>query len=165
MIKQLTTFVVEDLMLAVDIRVVKEVHRQMALSPIPGAPPEFRGLVNLRGKIVTVIDLNVYLDKEYRSSVEGTRLLILKTATEMTAHGSDDDVGNTGMGEDIVGLIIDRMDEVIEVDEKLILPPIASSAEGKSGVINGVVKLEDKLILMLDLQVILERAMNSIAKI
>jgi len=164
MIKQLTTFIVEDIMLAVDIRVVKEVYRQMTLSPIPAAPPEFRGLVNLRGKIVTVIDLNVYLDKNLRKSVDGTRLLILKTVTELAVHDSDSGIDSTGIGEDIVGLIIDRMDEVIEVDEKEILPPVASSSEGRSGVVNGVVKLDDRLILMLDLSVVLDRAMNSIPK-
>ncbi len=157
--QQIATFRVGETVLGVNILLIKEVHRQLRMSPVPGAPSEITGLVNLRGKIVTVIDLEYYLSGLAKESFDDTRLLILKTGAELQNLSQDlGDVANARMGDDIVGLLINRMDEVITIDTDDILSPPANLTEVESGIIKGVIKLQDRLVLMLDVPAVLLRA-------
>ncbi len=160
--QQIATFLVGDTILGIDILFIKEVHRQLRTSPVPGAPREITGLVNLRGKIVTIIDLEYYLTGKSRESLENTRLLIMKTGAELQAlHQDDEEIANARVGDDIVGLLIKRMDEVITIDSDEILSPPSNMSEVESGIIEGVVKLEDRLVLILDHPAVLNRALTA----
>ncbi len=153
---QIATFHAGDTYMGMNILLVKEVHRPLLLSKVPGSPEQISGLVNLRGKIVTVLDLLSLLGNEPRKNTEGSRLLILKMNSELRSiHGDLVDV-NLKTSDDIVALMIDRMDEVIEISNDEILPPPSNMSDSKRDVIEGVVKLEDKLVLMLDVKKVSE---------
>ncbi len=147
-------------LLGLDILVIKEVYRHMTLTPVPGAPEHIGGLMNLRGRVVTVIDLEVTLDLPKRSGGE-KRLLILKTDPEIVQYQSRGMLENAVLGEDIIGLLIDRMEEVLTIGEDDILstPPNLDIVEKK--LIEGVVKLKNRLVILLDVTAILKLVMST----
>jgi len=61
MTTQVATFRIDDLVLGIDIMFVREIFRNITLTTIPDSPPVLRGLMKLRGKVVTIIDLKVCL--------------------------------------------------------------------------------------------------------
>ena len=64
MARQIATFVLGKTLLGLDILLVKEVYRSVSITPIPDAPEHIRGLMNLRGRVVTVMDLNTCLGRQ-----------------------------------------------------------------------------------------------------
>lgn len=91
---QYCTFWVDDLYLGLDALTVQEVLRSPGLTPVPLAPPAIRGLINLRGQIVTAVDLGARLGREPRER----RMNVVVRALE----GS-------------VSLLVDRIDDVVDV--------------------------------------------------
>lgn len=165
MIRQIATFFLGDTLLGVDILLVKEIFRQKAITRIPDAPDHLRGLMNLRGKIVTVIDLNVCLNRPVPSDMEKSRLLILKTRGEIGKCAVEADIADIDPGEDIVGFPIDRMDDVMAVDKTDILPTPANLKNVDNELITGVVKSGDRLVLLLDVGKVLGLVLDVAAAI
>lgn len=158
--RTIATFHLGEVRLGLDILVVKEVHRQIILTKVPSAPEMIRGLMNLRGKVMTVIDLDVLLERPSRDSHEDSRLLILKTDSEITAYLFEGILGDLKLGDDIVGLLIDGMSEVLEVDDEEILPTPANMDEIQREYTQGVIKLEDGLVILLNVEALLERILT-----
>lgn len=90
---QLVTFGVGDCVLGVEIEHVQEINRQLELTPVPGAPTSIRGVINLRGDVVSVLDLHCLLGLQPTEVSRATRNLILKIDGEhvgvMVDHVSD----------------------------------------------------------------------------
>lgn len=152
------------LVLGIDILLVKEVNRQIhsgGISPIPNAPPQLRGLMNLRGRVVTVIDLNVCLNRTPTTDVDNSRLLILKTQEEIAVFIAKGILKNVTLGDDIVGFVIDRMDDVVPIKDADILPAPPNIVDIDLNLIQGVVKLENQLIVLPDVPAVLENVMNA----
>ncbi len=160
MTQQIATFILGDTLLGVDILLVKEIYRQMSFSRIPDAPEHFLGLMNLRGRVVTVIDLNVCLNRPAASCTGDSRLLILKTQEEMMKSKIQTDLENVSLGEDIVGFLIDRMDDVITIEDKEILPPPSNLVEVEEELVQGVIKQGEWLVILLNVTAVLERVMS-----
>lgn len=130
--KQLCTFFVADLFFGIDVTRVQEVIRSQAMTPVPLAPPMVEGLINLRGQIVTAIDLRRLLELPSR---EGDLL-------PMNVVVRHDDGA--------VSLLVDEIGDVVEVnDESFELPP-ATLGAGSKELIEGVYKLEQGLLLLLN---------------
>ncbi len=161
MARQIATFVLGNTLLGVDILLVKEVYRQMNLSPIPDAPPHLAGLMNLRGKVVTVIDLNVCLNRPPAADIRACRLLIFKTREEIEDLGSLDGVAETDPGDDIVGVVIDQMDDVLTIEARDILPPPPNLTDVDEELIQGVIKKGNALVMLLDIGAVLDRVMRA----
>ncbi len=160
MSRQIASFKLGDTTLGVDILLMKEVYRSTVLTPIPDAPEHLRGLMNLRGRVVTIIDLNVCLNRPASRNIDDSCLLILKTGEEIISYQNQGCLMKTSMGEDIVGLLIDRMDDVLEVEEEQILPPPPNLDTVEEEMIEGVIKRE-KLVILLNITSVLERVMSS----
>lgn len=154
--RQIATFVLGHTRLGVDILLIKEVHRQMTISPIPDAPPHLRGLMNLRGRVVTVIDLDVCLGRPQSETIEDRRLLILKTQAEIQGFVREGRIGSdAALGEDIVGFLIDRMEDVISVSADRILPPPPNLPDIDGSLIRGVIKQDRRLVILIDVTAVL----------
>ena len=95
--KRLATFTIDGDAFGVDVGRVREVVRPLEVTPIPLAPPEVAGLINLRGEIVTALDLRIRLGMETRA--DGAAMNMIMT----TEHGP-------------VSLLIDEAGDVVEVD-------------------------------------------------
>jgi purine-binding chemotaxis protein CheW len=157
--RQIATFLVGDTLLGLDILLVKEVHRHLTLTPVPGAPNHLSGLMNLRGRVVTVIDLGVCLQLPDSESSE-RKLLILKTDAEIAPYQMKGNLEKAQLGEDIVGFLIDRMEEVLTVEDSEVLPSPPNLAVMERKLIDGVVKQKNRLVILLDVTAVLSRVMT-----
>lgn len=159
MTKQIATFQLGDTLLGVNILLVKEIYRQMGFSDIPNAPDHLIGLMNLRGRVVTVIDLNVCLNRPRSENIENGRLLIFKTQEEILGYMGSGLLDYLYLGEDIFGFLIDRMDDVVTVEDEEILPPPPNITDIEEDLIKGVIKQGDRLVILIDVPAVLERVM------
>ncbi len=129
--QQFCTFYADQLFFGVKVLQVQEVIRSQIMTVVPQASSMVRGLINLRGQIVTAIDLRRRLDLSDRDNWEPMNVVI------QTDEGA-------------VSLLVDEIGDVLEVsDDVLESPP--STIEGKvKEVITGVYKLDGRLLLVLD---------------
>jgi len=160
MLRQIATFHLQGMMLGVDILLVREVYRKISLTPIPDSSKHLRGLVNLRGRVVTVIDLNVCLQRDPIKDIKNSRLLIMKTDEEVSSYLNDGSLKKANLGDDIVGFLIDRMDDVLELEDKQIHPPPPNMKISDETLVEGVIKQENELIILLDVSAILDNVIN-----
>jgi purine-binding chemotaxis protein CheW len=135
------TFNVSTGIYGVGIAGVKEIIEYPAVTRVPMTPPFIRGVINLRGNVVPVIDLAVRLDKNRQEISKRTCVIIV----ELQAEGEDADVG----------FVVDSVAEVIDIpDEKIELAP-AFGAEVRTDFISGMGKLSKDFIVLLDLDKVL----------
>jgi len=113
---------------------VKEVLRHGETTPVPLAPPGVVGLVNLRGRIATVVDLRVRLGRKRsrRAPGGGSFGVVLQSRR------------------DVVSLLVDRIGDVLEVEEAAFEPPPETLREPARSLISGTCKLEKGLVLVLN---------------
>jgi len=128
------TFVVDDRFLGLPIGRVREVLRAQPLTPVPLAHEHISGLLNLRGQIVTAIDLRARLHLPPREAGEPSAHVVVTA------------------GETPVSLVVDRLGDVISVDEATFEPPPNTVDAGSRPLIKGAFKLDDALLLDLDLE-------------
>ncbi|MFY9252032.1 MAG: chemotaxis protein CheW [Fuerstiella sp.] len=129
---QFCTFYVDDLFLGINVQQVQEVIRYQEMTRVPLAPPAVRGLINLRGQIVTAIDLRCWLGMPKRNPDQLPMNVIVR------------DGGNA------VSLLVDRIGDVIEVNDEFFEPPPSTVQASLRGLIQGAYKLSDELLLLLD---------------
>ncbi|WP_248927017.1 chemotaxis protein CheW [Paenibacillus hamazuiensis] len=128
------TFYLCDCLYGLDISKVKEISRHADFTPVPDAPEHIAGLLNMRGKIVTLFDLAKLLGHPPADGIRRTACIILK---------------NTEDEPDYAGLLIDRPDSVIDIEEAFCERP-QDHLENHSGCIREVVKLKDRLLMIID---------------
>lgn len=146
--RQFSTFYLGEARFAVDILLIKEINRHLEITEVAGAPEFIRGLLNLRGKIVTVVDLAVRFGLEAKAIDGFSRCIILKTTAELAGHQAagllDDDTGP-----DVVGLLVDRVGDMVVIDDEAILPTPASVGGVESKFVAGVIRLAEELVIVL----------------
>jgi purine-binding chemotaxis protein CheW len=129
---QYCTFHLGDLFLGIEVLQVQEVIRAQGMTRVPLAAPAVKGLINLRGQIVTAIDLRERLSLPPRADGQQAMNVVVRT------------------DEGAVSLLVDEIGDVLEVDEAHYesvpdtLPPAARA------LIRGVYKLPERLLLILD---------------
>src|SRR5262245_43212025 len=131
-LRQFCTFFLDGLRFGVDVQKVQEVVPYQEMTRVPLAPPTVRGLLNLRGQIVTGIDLRRRLDLPDRPAEQRPMNVVLR-------------------GEDSpVSLLVDEIGEVIEVADGAWERPPETLHGRVRELIRGVWKLPDELLLILD---------------
>lgn len=159
--RQITTFMLGDTRIGIDILLVREVYRHMSVTPVPDSPPHLNGLMNLRGRVVTVIDLNVCLARPATEDIESNRLLVMKTDKEIEKYKSEGLLKEISMGDDMVGFLIDQMDDVVSIEDSEIFPVPSHLEEVEEALIEGVIKQGEELIILLDVAALLEKVMEA----
>jgi len=151
---QFTTFTLDGRLFGLDILVVREINRILDLTPVPKADPHVRGLINLRGQIVTILDLSVRLGMPRRELQETSHNVILKTDQDLLAQRV---AGGPSLStcSDQVGLLVDDIGDVVDADEGLIEPTSANVSEQEGRFLKGVVKTPAGLLILLDLPALL----------
>ncbi len=130
---QLVTFEVGEEEYAVDILSVQEINRMMELTRIPQSPPEVEGVINLRGRIIPVIDLRKRFGLTASDRDENSRIVVVEVQ------------------ERTIGFIVDRVHEVLRIDRGIVEPAPSMVGSIDSEYIAGVGKLDDRLLILLDL--------------
>jgi len=145
---QLVVFTVEKEEFAAEITQVREIISLEKVTKVPSAPKFVYGVINLRGKLVTVVDLHKRLGFKRSRPEEDSKIIV-----------SDVEDG-------VLGMMVDNVIEVARIPESQIEPPPAMST-GQIDVkyIMGIAKMKDRLIVILDLQnVLLEGVAGEPAK-
>lgn len=130
--QQYCTFFLDGLFFGVEVRKVQEVIRYQEMTRVPLAPPVIKGLINLRGQIVTALDLRRRLALSPRPDGELPMNVVVRT------------------DEGAVSLLVDEIGDVLEVtDETFERPPETIDGVARE-LIRGVYKLRERLLLILD---------------
>jgi len=152
-----TTFQLDEQLFGIDIRFIREINKQLELSPVPHAPDYVCGLINLRGQIVTVIDLKRRLGFEHTLITDETHNLILKTDQEIINSFGLNDVSESAIP-DKVGLLVDRIGDIVSVETNTIALPPANAGKVDGQYLSGAVSLADGLLTILSMNPILKGA-------
>ena len=133
------TFRVDGLWLGVDVLEVQEVIRHRTPTRVPTAPPVIHGLINLRGQIVTVLDLRGRLGLAPHGPLFERPMSVV-----VRAQGG------------AVGLVVDEMGDVREVDEAALGRPPETIPEAVRRVVSGLYPSEGRSLLVLDIAKVVE---------
>jgi purine-binding chemotaxis protein CheW len=134
--RQLCTFYLQDFFFGVDVMEVQEVIRAQETTQVPLASPGVSGLINLRGQIVTALDLRTQLGLPPRDRGEIPMNVVVRTP------------------EGPVSLLADRIGDVIEVTSDLFAPLPETVDDRMREVLDGVYKIKDRLLLALKTAVV-----------
>lgn len=134
---EIATFSVGENLIGVDIRQVQEINRNMNVASVPLVPSKVRGVINLRGEVVTVIDLRTVLGLESIEVTRDARNIVLSSGGER------------------IGLLVDSISDVVTAHSTDIVdaPGNLSGVDGRF--FRGVLKLDGELLLVLDVEEVL----------
>lgn len=130
--KQYCTFHLGNLFMGVDVESVQEVLRFQEMTPVPLANDVVEGLINLRGQIVTALDLRRRLEIQPRSEGQLPMNVVVRSS------------------DGVVSLLVDEIGDVVDVDDEQFeaVPPTLEGIAGE--LLEGVIKFEDRLLLVLN---------------
>lgn len=126
--KQYLTFNVDQVMYGVDIGLVTEIVGMQQVTPIPELPACIKGIMNLRGKIIPIMDMRLRLHKHNTEYDERTCVVVIT------------------LNDDEIGIVVDRVHEVINIENKDEI--LARDEE----LISKMVKVEEKVYMILDIK-------------
>ena len=147
---QLATFHIGDQTFAIDILLTKEIGRIQEITVVPETPEYIVGLMNLRGQILTIMDPSMFLERNNEKKIENQRLIILKTTVELKTLEDQRLYENHQNIKDPLAILIDEVGDVLEVESNDITPPPSNLSGIKREFVAGVVQLENKLVIMLN---------------
>lgn len=136
---QFVTFTLNTEEYAVDILNVQEINRITEITRVPNSPDYVEGVVNLRGKVIPIINLRKKFGFGEKPIDDGSRIII------MEIHGITN------------GLIVDSVSEVLRIPSSIIEPAPPMSSALNSKFIKGIAKLENRLIILVDIDKLLGR--------
>ncbi len=136
-ILQLVTFKIGDEEFAVDILQVQEIIKMPEYTRVPNSPRAVVGVINLRGKVIPVLDFRLQLGLEQREADRMTRIAVVEIKSR------------------VIGFIVDQVSEVIRVNKSITEAPPAMVSGISSEYITSIGKLDERLLIMLDLEKIL----------
>jgi len=129
---QFSTFFVADLFFGVDVLHVQEVLRSQQMTSVPQAPGVIEGLINLRGQIVTAIDMRRRLGLPQRAGGQAPMNIVVRTL------------------DGAVSLLVDEIGDVLDMDSSTYERPPQNLEPAARELIRGVYKMKDRLLLVLD---------------
>ncbi len=147
----LASFRVDDALFAVQIRLVREINRHLDLTVVRRAPEHVRGLINLRGQLVTIVDLGARLGLGLRDVGASSHLIVLKTNTELVEIGA----AELRTSDDKVGLLVDEIGDVVSPTEHDLEPPPAHLDDTGAEHLAGVCKRDAQTVTVLDVESLL----------
>ncbi len=135
---QLVVFNIGSEEFGVEIMNVQEIIRMTSITKIPQAPDYIKGIINIRGRIIIVINLNVIMGMEGRMQDENTRIIV------------------ANLNDTVLGFVVDSVSEVIRLPEKNVEPaPAVIASKIGTEYIYGVGKMDNRLLILLNLDKIL----------
>jgi len=130
---QLVTFTIANEEFGLDILLVQEIIRIMDITKVPRAPEFVEGVINLRGKVIPIMDLRRRFGLGAKAHDNHTRIIVVELRTL------------------IVGFVVDAVSEVLRIPASTVEPPPPLVSGIDSEYISGVGKLQDRLLILIDL--------------
>ena len=132
--KQLVVFDLANEVYGMDIGVVLEIIRMQEITKVPRTPEFVEGIINLRGKIIPVVDLRKRFSLPVTDETADNRIVVV-------------DIDGQG-----IGMVVDAVSEVLRIPMDAIEPPSSLITSQDSDYIRGIAKVEDRLVILLDLE-------------
>ncbi|MBW2734582.1 MAG: chemotaxis protein CheW [Deltaproteobacteria bacterium] len=148
---QFVSFLLGQERFGVDIRKVKEITPEVAIMPVPRAPCHVRGLVNVRGQVVLVLDVARMLGRQ--QTREGAhQIIIIKTAEELKhVAGLDPSVDQPAFGDKPLGILVDELGDVVQVPVGDVETTPPHISQDTSPFFAGVIQHSNGLLVVLNL--------------
>lgn len=131
------TFKLGDEYFASTVDKVINILELVRITKVPKAPDYMKGVINLRGTVLPVVDTRLKFEMDKTEFTKNTCILVLNV-----------NINNENI---LLGALVDAVIEVLEIDSKNILPAPTIGAKYKSEFINGMIKLDEQFIIVLDL--------------
>ena len=132
--RQLVVFDLADEVYGVEINTVREIIRMQAVTSVPDAPEFIEGVMNLRGSVIPIVDLRKRFGLPAGEMTADTRVVVV-------------DISGEG-----IGVIVDAVTEVLRITESSIEPASSVVTTEDSYYIQGIAKLTDRLLILLDIE-------------
>ncbi len=139
---QFVTFTLNDEEYAVDILSVQEINRITEITKVPNSPDYVEGVINLRGKVIPVINLRNKFGFEEKATDDDSRIIIMEIQ---------------GI---INGVIVDSVSEVLRIPASAIEAAPAVASDTISQYIKGLAKLENRLVILVEIDHLVEEAVQ-----
>lgn len=136
---QLCSFTLADALFGLDTMLVQEIIKVPEITRVYQAPEEITGIINLRGKIVTIIDLAIKLELPTEVETANRRIIIVESQNEP------------------FGLMVDRINDVIHINGDELGPPPANVKISQGRFITGVFRDDNQLIAVLNIEEIVSQ--------
>lgn len=138
-VREIIIFTVGDLLCGLDISHAQEINRNLSITPVPQSPDYVRGVLNLRGQVITVVDLRVKLELDSVDISPDMRIIVVRTGT------------------DGVGLLVDSVDDIVPVRERDLTPPPSNIGGVRGEFFSAVYKMDSNLAAIVDIEHVLEK--------
>lgn len=135
------TFRLANQTFAANVNKVMNILEMIPITRVPKAPAQLKGVINLRGMVLPVIDARVRMGMPSEEYSKNTCILVMKI--------------NSELDEILVGTIVDAVQEVIEINDGIIMPPQTIGAKYKTKFVNGIIPYKEKFIMLLDIDTML----------
>jgi purine-binding chemotaxis protein CheW len=133
MARQLITFQIDQQYLGVDIMAIREIRAWTPTTMLPHVPAHVRGVVNLRGTVLPVIDLSARLGWGLTDPTARHVIIVVRIADQL--HG----------------MIVDAVNDIVSIDEADIQPPPILGSDATTSYLEGLVSVEDRMVMVLAL--------------
>ncbi len=142
------TFEIADEVYGLEILKVKEIVAIMKITNVPLVPPFIKGVINLRGQVIPVVDIRIKFDMGEITHTKDTTIIIVEV----------EDVS--------IGFIVDKTSEVINIDEEKLSPAPKFGTGIDTSFLKSMAKMEDKIAMIVDLEkVFSEDELDSISSV
>lgn len=123
----------------VSILKVKEIIGMLDITPVPRTPDFIKGVINLRGKIIPIMDLRMKFGMDQKEYDERTCIIVI----EVNIHGT----------QKLLGVVVDMVSEVVTISQDQIEPPPEYGSTGLDhNFILGIGKIKDRVVIILDIE-------------
>lgn len=136
-VRQYLTFILEDELFAVDVIKVREVLDYTNITKIPRTPDYMRGVINLRGSVVPVLDLRLKFGMSKTENTINTCIIVMEVVTDTETI--------------ILGALADSVQEVFELEPDQIEPTPRIGTRFNAEFLKGMGKRDDKFLMILDI--------------
>ena len=120
---------------------VQEIIGMMSVTRVPRTPEFIRGVINLRGKVIPVVDLRIKFGLDYQEDTEKTVIIVVQVTR--------------GDSQVTMGTIVDEVSEVMDIGGSQIEPPPSLGTDVETDFILGMGKVGDKVVMLLDVDQVL----------
>ncbi len=134
---QLVSFNIGEEEFGVDILKVQEINRMVDVTRVPNTPEYVDGVINLRGKVIPIIDLRRRFGMARKEKDKNTRIIVVELSGK------------------VLGFVVDAVSEVLRIKKSLSEPPPPIIAGIDADYITAIAKLENRLLILLDLERVL----------
>lgn len=142
---ELLTFQIADQEYSLDIMSVREIRGWTRATPLPHAPSYMKGVINLRGTVLPVMDLSQRLGLKTREQTERNVIIVVSNQDVMT------------------GLLVDAVSDIIALTQDDLQPPPEVQNSASSNVVSALTLIDDRMIRVLDLDSVVSTSESSAA--